>query len=695
MFNSEDSRALLELLLTLNQAGQVDPDSTEFKEAEKLIKKLFRSAERTASRQLNLQDILDNLENRKKLIQKRKEVYLEEDEARKQILIAGRRAENLIKEKIALLMVSEESTDAEIEALQQELKVLHKTNKEQDNYFKYSAKGAAMAESMLQATLGISKSSTDIMGFVKGFGKGLKKSVTASSILASTVIKVFEMFVAVDGATSGLFKKTGMTGYTDRIVGTGKELALAFGVQSETVSAELFAEVMTSRRSFGAMASDEVDRAVVTAGKLSKLGVSVGAYVDIGKYLSLNLDENIKEQEQTLGVFYKLAKDTKTSPEEMFREVANSLPTYSRYLDDFPRVFAGIHLAARKTNVSITDLMTLTESLDTTDQALKQAQKFNALLGGNFLNPVALLAADPGEKVKLIAEAYRKAQEKLGQIHPRVVRSLYQNFGIDAQRFKNIVNAGFESFDAELDKAMTGTPSLMQSVEKDIEQSKSAGEKVENALAAMFKTVFSDLVPMVAKIVKDVTSIARAILKYHPVNLAMMLFEELVTKPKQQKNANEERKRVEQEYVETIKGAGLFDTQEQVDMYLESQRQGPLRELEGTDIRSVFDSFSAREFESAGFQKAETRKKGERASKLAAPMSAAMTMMDSPVAMSVGAPSPTMQVPTVDAKYETSNQDDVLLSRLGKLRDKIHEYRQKSTKINLNVGLNNIAEATV
>jgi len=72
-----------------------------------------------------------------------------------------------------------------------------------------------------------------------------------------------------------------------------------------------------------------------------------------------------------------------------------------------------------------------------------------------------------------------------------------------------------------------------------------------------------------------------------------------------------------------------------------------------------------------------------------------MTMMDSPVAMSVGAPSLTMQVPTVDAKYETSNQDDVLLSRLGKLRDKIHEYRQKSTKINLNVGLNNIAEATV
>ena len=69
--------------------------------------------------------------------------------------------------------------------------------------------------------------------------------------------------------------------------------------------------------------------------------------------------------------------------------------------------------------------------------------------------------------------------------------------------------------------------------------------------------------------------------------------------------------------------------------------------------------------------------------------------MDSPTAMNVGPSRPTPQVPTINAKYETSSQDDVLLSRLGKLRDKIHEYRQKSTKINLNVGLNNIAEATV
>ena len=693
MFDGQDAQALLELLIVLQQEGRVDPESDKYKQAEELINKLFSATEKRESRRLSLDDILTNLENRRKLIEKRKEVYLEEDEARRQILSVGRSAENKIKEKIALLLVSDESTEEEIEALRDQLKVLHKTNKVQQNEIKLSQKGEAAAESLLQSTLGISHASKDIMGFVKGYRKGLGKSIAASNILASTVIKVFEMFAAVDGATAGLFQKTGVgKEYTGRIVQTGRELGLAFGVQSETVSAELFAEVMTSRRSFDAMANEEVDKTVVTAGKLSRLGVSVSAYVDIGKFLSLNLDKSIEEQEETLGMFYKLGKETKTSPEKMFREVAESLPVYSRYLNDFPRVFAGIHLAAKRTNVSVTDLMNLTESLDTTDQALKQAQKFNALLGGNFLNPVALLAADPGQKVKLIAEAYRRAQESLGQIHPRVVRSLYQNFGLDAQRFKNIVNASFETFDEELSRTVQGTPTLMDQVAKDIEQSKSAGEKVENALATMFKAVFSDLIPMVAKLIGDVTSIARAILKYtNPLSIAKMLFEEF-TDAFAEAKFNKEAERTEKEYRDNIRSGEMFDTQEQIDMYLErSRKEGPLAELSISDF-SDLPEFNPSIPKQGGMMQriaesdAKDRAKG---------VDDVFDVDDSPMTMNVGPSRPTAQVPIINAKYETSSQDDVLLSRLGKLRDKIHEYRQKSTKINLNVGLNSIAEATV
>jgi len=686
MFDGQDAQALLELLIVLQQEGRVDPESDKYKQAEELINKLFSATERRESRRLSLDDILTNLENRRGLIERRKEVYLEEDEARRQILSAGRRAENQIKEKIALLLVSDESAEEDIEALRDQLKVLHKTNKAQQNEIKLSQKGAAAAESLLQSTLGISQASKDIMGFVKGYRKGLGKSITASNILASTVIKVFEMFAAVDGATAGLFQKTGVgKEYTGRIVQTGRELGLAFGVQSETVSAELFAEVMTSRRSFDAMADEEVDKTVVTAGKLSRLGVSVSAYVDIGKFLSLNLDKSIEEQEETLGMFYRLGKETKTSPEKMFREVAESLPVYSRYLNDFPRVFAGIHLAAKRTNVSVTDLMNLTESLDTTDQALKQAQKFNALLGGNFLNPVALLAADPGQKVKLIAEAYRRAQESLGQIHPRVVRSLYQNFGLDAQRFKNIVNASFETFDEELSRTVQGTPTLMDQVAKDIEKSKSAGEKVENALATMFKAV-GNLVPVIVDLVKKAIDIARAIMHYHPLNLVMMLFEKY-----DEQKILEKRKEASKKSIEPVSNA-IRD----MDMSPEVAKfaiQSALPQLPPAGIAAP----SINDFRDFATQTPEQKKvttKNERIHSLLEEMSYD-TFMDSPTAMNVGPSRPTPQVPTINAKYETSSQDDVLLSRLGKLRDKIHEYRQKSTKINLNVGLNNIAEATV
>jgi hypothetical protein len=94
---------------------------------------------------------------------------------------------------------------------------------------------------------------------------------------------------------------------------------------------------------------------------------------------------------------------------------------------------------------------------------------------------------------------------------------------------------------------------------------------------------------------------------------------------------------------------------------------------------------------------AEQRKEAQQVKLTTAPVARAnMLMQDSPVAMSASSrTAPSTQVPTVEGKFETSMQDDVLLSRLAKLRDKIHEYRTKTTKVSLNVGMNNIAEATV
>jgi len=700
-WSTEEFTRLGNLLTQLqDQGGPVDPESQEYKQVERLLKKLTQASTRSAVAGLTPEAILGDLERRSELAKKRGETYQSAKETKRQLLQYGQRTERIIREKIKVMYTSANSSQEEIKDLQEELKVLHKSNKENAAGIAGEEKGAQVAEQILQLTLGISKSSTDIMGSVKGFQKGLKKSLTASNLFATAAIRAFELFTAVDGATTGLFKKTGMTGYATRIVGTGKDLTLAFGAQAESVSADLFAEVASTRRSFGTMSKEEVDRMVVTAGKLSRLGVSVGAYVDLGTFMSKNLDQDLDAQEKTLGMLYGLGKQTKTSPEKMFREVATSLPVYSRYTKGFASVFAGIHLAAQRTNVDVSDLMTLTESLDSKDEALKQAQKFNALLGGQYLNPVELLAADPGEKVKLIAEAYQRANQSLGDIHPRVVRSLYQNFGLDAQQFKSVVNASFETYAEELSGVSKGTPELMKKVAEDIEQSKSAGEKMENAIALMFKKVFHGILPYVIDLTKGIVSIVKHLLKYNVFSLAAYLFDEYVEKPLAEKRSLE---KMEQE-----------KSQDTSDMYLKLQ-MGTDGDLLSPEQAKIFADKTESSFGmDAPTQESLINIQTDNAEKLAqmsfadkyadqglivrGVANAIQYLMedDSPVAMNTSSrATPSTQVPTVEGKFETSMQDDVMLSRLAKLRDKIHEYRTKTTKVSLNVGMNNIAEATV
>jgi hypothetical protein len=258
------------------------------------------------------------------------------------------------------------------------------------------------------------------------------------------------------------------------------------------------------------------------------------------------------------------------------------------------------------------------------------------------------------------------------------------------------VNASFETYAEELSGVSKGTPELMKKVAEDIEQSKSAGEKMENAIALMFKKVFHGILPYVLKLTKGIVSIVKHLLKYNVFSLAAYLFEEYVQKPVA---ARKKRKK-----------AGALDASNiavESENMLRKNPESPLNNLLGSfrplpggmpmgrDDPEEIKVLEERNTEIA--ERKEQRKRNKEMVLMMVPgYGRPSPYGDSPVAMSTSSrATPSTQVPTVEGKFETSMQDDVLLSRLAKLRDKIHEYRTKTTKVSLNVGMNSIAEATV
>ena len=86
--------------------------------------------------------------------------------------------------------------------------------------------------------------------------------------------------------------------------------------------------------------------------------------------------------------------------QEAFDDFAKVLPTYARFGRKMPQMFGRLAATARVTGIKVSELMEMMEGLDTSEGALKTAAQLNSLLGGSFVNGVALLAADAAGKVK-------------------------------------------------------------------------------------------------------------------------------------------------------------------------------------------------------------------------------------------------------------------------------------------------------
>ena len=712
----QDFQRLGNLLVDMQDAGGTpDPDSEEFKKVEALLGKLYRAFQRSNLANITVDQIINDLDKRRELVKKRGEIYLTEEETTQQLIAYGRRAEQGLKEKILMLYNSEEASEEDIELLREELRIVQKSNKLMDAELKATQKGAATAEAILQATLGIRKNSMNVMAGVKGFGKGLKKSLNTANLFATAMSKLFEAYGSVDSARANLFKNTGMTGYTERIIKVGNSLVMAHGANSKEVAGQMYEEINKARRSYGMVVAKEMDNMADTAGKLKRLGVSVEAYTDITTFMSMNLGQSTAVQNATLARMFALGKDSKISPELMFREVAESIPIYSRYGNQFGQIFAGIHLAAKKTNVNIADLMTLTESLDQSDAAFKQAQKFNALLGGNFLNPTELLIAKPGEKIKLIADAYQRANQAIGNIHPRIVRDLYRNFGVDAQQFNNIVNARFEDYDKELNAVTKGNPKLQELFKKNIAQTMSVTESLDKSLAAILSKVIYELLPSIVMMLDMTVNLVKGVMD--AVKGAAKFLKELFGDDEEFMDKREKEERrfaaqmygVDRDFDFANAVAENFDgrmSSEVLDMVVDSHlppillrdnavdalvdiKKSSILEEGTSDFEKLKNIYAAREKEQEKIKKEKELSHGLQALSTV-PVNDTPIVMPQTTSRSVkGTLSP---VRTVKEKFQTSNQDDVLLSRLTLLSKKLHQYRQKTTKVNLNVGLNNIAE---
>ena len=395
-----------------------------------------------------------------------------------------RSQKNVLINQIRLHVKHQHLTPKQIEMIQKQIKLLSKIQQVRRREEISEKKGASVAEFMLQSTLGISTvyngpGGKKIIGIVKGMAKQLKKSVTVTNIISTILLNAKEHFMMADKAAYHAFQSAGFENYTKDLQETSEQLTTAAVVNPFGKIANMDIEIKNGVRSFHRMQFGTLAQRQMTAMavELQQLGAESQDIVSLMSTMSGVFHDDAKDMVQAMDVMYGIAEETRRGVKQTAKDMAAAMPVYVKYgraagMDMFRRM----SMVAAKANVDIKDLMDLTERFDNSEDALEQAARFNALLGGSFLNGLELLKAAPDEKVRLIADAYNRAEATMGVTSANVQRQIAENMNQSIGDFKAMVRGDFKDFEKEMSEKLD-IPSIEKKME-DLISSKDAGEEM-------------------------------------------------------------------------------------------------------------------------------------------------------------------------------------------------------------------------
>jgi len=104
------------------------------------------------------------------------------------------------------------------------------------------------------------------------------------------------------------------------------------------------------------------------------------------------------------------AEELGVSTTKMISDFNATMPTFAMFGSNAERVFRETAAAAKSSGIEISKFTQLMDLTDTFEGSTESAQKLNALLGGPFVDSMALLNAEtPTEKMRILQQSIRDA----------------------------------------------------------------------------------------------------------------------------------------------------------------------------------------------------------------------------------------------------------------------------------------------
>jgi hypothetical protein len=407
-------------------------------EAERLLKQEKADLEAIIASRRTLSDI-----QAARLAQIEREIQMQQDVAKAlddQVAFATRLEAAAVSRLTAAQATGDQEkiNKARLEASQANLE---KLKAEYERIKKDSTASVGAIDAMRQAVIDATIETRNLNDQISEANENLKEQTQLQDALTGGLVSQAKKYFTIQGQLEnikGIFdsvmkgnveyaKTTGQVADRTMMFGLG---ASQFGIGFEEMNKSAMS-LFTTMSGFSDLNKGMQKDLAESSAKLELLGISSetsGKNLDIlTKTFKMTASEALRANEELA----QAAIGAGIAPQKMAAGFAEAMPKLAAYGKQALQIYTDLQKQAKSLGLEVSNLTSIVgETMDTFEGSAKAAGKFNAVLGGGYLNSIELLNANEAQRVILLKRAFEQSGKNFDSLGKYEKKAIAATLGI-------------------------------------------------------------------------------------------------------------------------------------------------------------------------------------------------------------------------------------------------------------------------
>ena len=324
------------------------------------------------------------------------------------------------------------------------------------------AAGEGIFESLSDSVLGLSGGFKTLSQMassgkdgLQGFKSAALKNVKSGALLTGTIFKVAEALTKLAfEADESIAQFKAQTGAGDEFNETIRDVAMAnmeAGV-SFTDTANAARALKNQFTDLTYLSQDLRNEVTQTAVRLEKLGMSTSTTAEITQIATQSLGMGVRESNQLLRDLAGTARSLEVDIDQLGGQFVANKDFIVRFGEDGQEVFEEMAVAAKALGTELGTLVGVVDKFKTFDEAGRVVGRFNAILGGPFLNSIDMLNAaydDPIEGIKMLRDGFDQAGKSVEDLSGAELEAFASALGLSTSETTELLGKSNEELEIQ------------------------------------------------------------------------------------------------------------------------------------------------------------------------------------------------------------------------------------------------------